>query len=301
MFGYITPLKDELKVGEYTDFKSYYCGLCQHLKSRFGELPRLVLNYDLTTLALLLDGLSPHSTYRTHQPCITNPIKRKPMIISNRALSYAAAMNVSLAYYKLCDDVSDDNNLRSLTFSYVLKPYIKKFSPKERLIHTAIATQLQALALLESRGDFDTLDAISHPSAMIVGLILKHYPHPLFEDSPRLRQQLFDFGYALGKWIYLIDALDDLEKDLKSKAFNPILTLYPKGSMDDETFMQSIREPLSFAILSAGATCSEHFKTLPIQRNHSILNNIIHLGMMHQYNKVLSSTCCTTCASHKRG
>ena len=299
MFGYISPLKDDLKVAQYQDFRSYYCGLCQHIKRDFGELPRLALNYDLTTLAILLDGLSPTKTYRTYQPCITNPIKRKPMITSNDALRYAAQMNVSLTYYKLLDDRSDEKDLNSLLREQALKPYTKKLSPQVRALNQLIATQLHDLATLEASGDFTHLDAISHPSAMLVALILKYYPHALHKDSPALREQLFNFGYALGQWIYLIDALDDLEKDFKKGRFNPLITLYSTEGMSYEVLRQKVKEPISFAILSAAARCQELFNTLPLVRNRAILNNIISLGLMHQYTRVVSKGQCTTCTSSK--
>ena len=108
MFGYVTPLKPELKIREYEMFRGYYCGVCMHIKDTFGNLPRLTLNYDMTFLGLLLDGLHKESPQIKFQRCMAHPLKNKPMIISNKSLEYTAAMNVSLVYYKLLDDVNDD-------------------------------------------------------------------------------------------------------------------------------------------------------------------------------------------------
>ena len=53
MFGYIIVNKQELKFREFDVYQSYYCGLCQSLKERFGRRGQLTLSYDMTFVALL--------------------------------------------------------------------------------------------------------------------------------------------------------------------------------------------------------------------------------------------------------
>ena len=127
MFGYVTPLKPELKIREYEMFRGYYCGVCMHIKDNFGNIPRLALNYDMAFLGLLLDALHSEEPNIEFKKCMAHPLKNKPMIINNKALEYTAAMNVSLVYYKLIDDVNDDKTLKSKLESAVLAPYKRKF------------------------------------------------------------------------------------------------------------------------------------------------------------------------------
>ena len=54
MFGLVVPEKPEMKVKEYEQFNAIYCGICKSIARRLGTLPRFVLNYDLTFLAVLL-------------------------------------------------------------------------------------------------------------------------------------------------------------------------------------------------------------------------------------------------------
>ncbi|MGL4798689.1 MAG: DUF5685 family protein [Cellulosilyticaceae bacterium] len=301
MFGYVKPLKDELKVYQLTVFKSYYCGLCQHIKKDFGELPRFVLNYDLTALALLLDGLSDSKTYMRDSICITSPVKKKPMIVANEALSYAACMNVSLVYYKLLDDVLDDGDLKSKVLAESLKPYTKKFPPQVLPINRVIHKELQALHKLESEKTFFSLDEISHPFAEIVGRIVKDYPYALKNDTPALRESLYQFGYALGKWIYMIDALDDLEKDMKEGNFNPINVLYNQDDLPYDELLARVGEQVSFTLLNCGYRCMANLRKLPLVRNRAILHNIVSLGMMEEYTKVTSHCGCQTKCQKKSG
>lgn len=288
MFGYVTPLKEELKVRQLNVFKSYYCGLCHHIKQEFGQLPRMVLNYDLAAMGMLLDGLTPHKTYMQKRSCMVHPLQSKPMVVKSQALEYTAAMNVALVYYKLLDDVADDHSLKSEALALALKPYSAKFKPEIRKINQMIKKELQTLYSLEQTKNFESIDEICHPFSLIVGNILKYYPYPLANDSPALREQLFEFGYALGKWIYMIDALDDLEKDMAHDKFNPICHLYNTEDLTYETLIKKVRDPISFTILNCGYNCKKLLNELPLTHNKSILQNIITLGMMDKYNKIVS-------------
>lgn len=301
MFGYVKPLKDELKVSQLTVFKSYYCGLCQHIKKDFGELPRFVLNYDLTALALLLDGLSANKTYMQDSICVTSPLKKKPMIVSNEALSYAGCMNVSLVYYKLLDDAMDEGSVKSKLLAESLKPYTKKFPPHIRPLNQLIHHKLHALHNLETTKNFSSLDEISHPFAEIVAHIVKDYPYTLKNDTPKLRDNLYTFGYALGKWIYIIDALDDLEKDMKEGSFNPIAVLYNNANLPYEELIPQVRDQVSFTLLNCGYNCMASLRKLPLVRNRALLENIVSLGMMEEYTKVTSRCGCQSKCKKKSG
>ena len=203
MFGYVTPLKPELKIREYEMFRGYYCGVCMHIKDNFGNIPRLALNYDMAFLGLLLDALHSEEPNIEFKKCMAHPLKNKPMIINNKALEYTAAMNVSLVYYKLIDDVNDDKSLKSKLESAVLAPYKRKFNRNVTMINDIIEENLNMLSNLEKNKKFSSIDEISHPFSLIVAKILELYPESIDEDCDELRYQLYDLGYALGKWIYL--------------------------------------------------------------------------------------------------
>ena len=128
LFGYITPLKAELKVKDFGRFKCYYCGLCCQIKKQFGNIPRLSLNYDMTFLGLLLDGLNPEEIKVDSHICMLHPTEKKTIVVDNKPLSYASAINIALFYYKLVDDVNDDKNIKSKISASVLHSYRKKFS-----------------------------------------------------------------------------------------------------------------------------------------------------------------------------
>lgn len=137
------------------------------------------------------------------------------MIINNKALAYAAAMNVSLVYYKLLDDVADDKSIKSKVSSMILSSYKSKFNRNVTMINDIIEENLKKLSYLEVEKKFSSIDEIAHPFSEIVGKILNLYPEKFEGDSEEVRGNLYELGYSLGKWIYLIDALDDLKEDME--------------------------------------------------------------------------------------
>ena len=75
MFGYIIPLKNELKVKDFDKFRTYYCSICSEIKNKFGNIPRLGLNYDTTFFSILLDGLSVENSKKFTFSCIRHPLE----------------------------------------------------------------------------------------------------------------------------------------------------------------------------------------------------------------------------------
>lgn len=292
MFGYVTPLKPELRIREFEIFRSYYCGICMSIKNDFGNIPRMILNYDMTFLGLLLDSLHDGKIDLQIKRCMAHPFKKKPIVLNNKALSYAAAMNVALIYYKLLDDVEDDKSIKSKVGTVILGPYKNKFNRNVTLINDIIEENLKALSVLERDKSFTSIDEIAHPFSNIVAKILELYPEELGDKSKELRMYLYDLGYALGKWIYLIDALDDLKDDMEKNKFNPISFLFNSKNKSYEELIAEIKPRMEFTILNCGYNCKEALDKLPIKRNKEILENIISLGMMDKYTKITNDCSC---------
>ena len=279
MFGYVTPCKSELKIKEYEVFTAYYCGLCKSIKSNFGNMPRLTLNYDMTFLAVLHDSLSEGCLKPSESFCILHPQKKKKVIINTEALTYASFCNVALSYYKLVDDVVDDKSLKSKALSLALKPYFKKFPDKYKPIVITISERLKELSYIEAK-DTLSLDEIADPFSTLTGEILS------FNQDPSIKEDLYWLGYNLGKWIYTIDALDDLKEDMAKNKFNPIAKIYNKNNLSYNELYESIKDRIDFILLSCGQQTVLCFNRLPIKRNKNLLLNILEFGLQEKIDKV---------------
>ncbi|MDS0524407.1 DUF5685 family protein [Clostridium sp. SHJSY1] len=281
MFGYITLVKDELKVKDLETFRHYYCGLCMCIKKKFGNPPRMGLNYDVTFFAVLLDSLYNETTKTYPISCIRHPINKRVCISENPPLIYSANLNIALIYYNALDDVIDDNNLASKTLSLSLQLYKRKLAYKN--IDNIIKNNLEELHLIEISNCSYQLDEIAHPFGHIIGEILKEAPFTLNIDTAKTRNSLYSFGYAFGKWIYLIDALDDLKEDMENGKFNPIEKAYNKYNLPYEDFIKKIKENLDFLLMGLAMHCSDLIKELPISKNEGIIDNVINRGLIEKY------------------
>lgn len=277
MFGYVIPCKMELKVKDYEKFKAYYCGLCVSIKKNFGNIPRLTLNYDMTFLAILIDSLSDNRSKFIKSTCIAHAVKKRVIIIDNEALDYAAFCNILLSYYKLLDDKNDDKNFKSILFSKVISIFTKKIPKDLEEIKQLIESKLKDLSLLEASKNTVSIDEYAHPFAELTGIIMSHYPKTM-----QYKNQLYWLGYNLGKWIYIIDAWDDLEKDMKENKFNPINKFYNTSNKNYLDFKLEIEDRIDFILTTCAEQCFTSLNKLQIKKNDELLYNILQFGLMEK-------------------
>ncbi|MBS5822884.1 MAG: hypothetical protein KID00_03320 [Clostridium argentinense] len=285
MFGYVTPCKMELKVKDYEKFKAYYCGLCLAIKETFGNIPRFTLNYDMTFLAILLDGLNEDKIHYKKSICIAHPLKKKIKIINNNALKYAAFCNISLTYFKLLDNYNDNNSKISKVLSSFLKKYIKT-SEKEKIeIMDYMERKLDLLSKMENSNDSINIDEISDIFADLTGYIISEYYK---EDD---NTNLYWLGYNLGRFIYLIDAYDDLKEDMEHNKFNAIEKAFNKNKLPFEEFIDTIRERIELNLILSAESCVTSLKNLPLKKNKELLTNILQLGLMEKIESIKIKEC----------
>ncbi|KGK90733.1 DUF5685 family protein [Clostridium sp. HMP27] len=281
MFGYVTPCKMELKIKDFEKFKAYYCGLCKAIKNNCGNIPRMSLNYDMTFLGILLDSLKEDTIISTREHCVVHPVQKKLFIIDNDALNYAAYCNVMLFYFKLLDNVQDDKSIKSKLSSVMLKYYLKKYFNNYKEITDFTRDKLQELYNVEKSAQKHTLDSLCHPFGELTAYLLSY----TITDKV-IKKHMQEFGYNLGKWIYVIDAFDDLQKDMENNKFNAISSVLNTDNLDYERFKEAIEARIEFTLLSCGRTCTYLLDKLPIKRNYDLLYNILQLGMIEKINKV---------------
>jgi len=285
MFGYVTPCKMEMKIKDYEKFKAYYCGLCNSIKNNFGNLPRLALNFDMTFLAVLLDSLSDTKYNFVEFKCLVHPLKKRLMINDNAVIDYAAFCNVTLAYYKLMDDVQDNKTMKSKVFSLFLKGYLTKSEAAFTDVINYTKEKLLLLNTLESGHKDMGIDELSDVFADLTGFIISfYYKETSFKDD------LYWLGYNLGKWIYIIDAYDDLENDIKSNSFNAINSLLNTDNLDFKSFSTLIKPRIDFILVTCAEQCLTYLHNLPLIKNKDILYNILELGLMERMDKVFNKS-----------
>lgn len=279
MFGYIRPQKPDLLVREYEEYGGVYCTLCRRLGKDFGPAARLVLNYDCTFYAILLLAVAGENKMKFHKGrCVVNPLKKCVFCPEDsEALACASALTVMLAYFKLRDNIADSGFFRSLLYRLVFPSFFfrnrkaaKIFPDLEEIVSSAIAEQSQ-LEFAQS----SEIDACAEPTAEMLARIFER------NSSGAEKRVLYELGYYLGRWTYLIDAADDLEKDVCRKNFNPFVAKFHLGRKSTEQNFAEARgyanEVLNGTLAKLGAAAN----LLECACFGPIIHNIIFLGMPH--------------------
>ena len=269
MYGYVRPLKSELKVREYEAFKSVYCGLCHTLRERYGLAARFVVNFDFTFMAMLLSETeTPCLRYRR---CMASPFRKKSCHCQDPSLDAAAAYSVILAWHKLLDSVRDDGfwrRLRSRGCMLLLRRAYKCASKDAARFDACVRKNLDRLSDLEN-SECDSLDA----PADCFASILRSVAEDDGSDRARILSQIL---YHTGRIVYILDAADDLPEDIRTGNYNPLIRRFSlKGTSLPE---EAVRELDQTILLSENALRAA-FALLPVNSWTSILTNIIYEGL----------------------
>lgn len=261
MFGYINIDKAELKVKEYYEFRAFYCGLCHTLLRKFGPVGQASLSYDLTFLAMLLTSLYEPELKLEKKACVVKPLKKIPFVISPY-MEYAADMNMLLAMKHFKDDWMDDGKITAKVAYTVFREKCRKVYVKYPRQWTAIENELRIIEKYE-KADLQDAETIAGSFGRLFGEVF------VCKDD-YFKEDLRNVGFYLGKFIYLMDAYEDLEKDFKNGDYNPF-----KQASKETSFDEKVEDMLMFSM----AKCSEAFEKLPLEKDVEILRNIIYSGV----------------------
>ena len=284
MFGYVVPYKDELKIREYNIFRAYYCSLCKALSKEFYGFSRMGLNYDFTFLALLLSALDTNLDAVNAEVCIANPLQKKKVIVPNKYIEYSAGMNVILTYFKLKDNWQDKRSVLALLGMGIYLLPVKKARKMYDKQYQAIQKNLGELNALEKK-ECPVIDESADTFAKLMQTIFS--PLDIAED--KVGRILGWMGYNLGRWIYILDAVEDIEKDIKQNQYNPVLLQYKYQC--DETpmqFKQRILLKVEMGLTFTLDAVAKSYELLNICHHKSILDNIIYMGTRHRMEQIIN-------------
>ena len=273
MFGYVTAYKPELKMKDFYKYKAYYCGLCRTLKERYGRLGQMTLTYDMTFLIILLNSLYEYEMKKEQKRCIVHPVQKHDML-QNRITEYAADMNIALSYHHMLDDWNDESSIVGLAGARILKRRYKKIQDIYPNQCEAIVEALKKLQEYEKSNETN-LDLVA---GCFGSLMEELFLYKKDQWEPYLRR----LGFFLGKFIYLIDAYEDLEDDIKKDNYNPY-----KSICQGETFESDCKEILTMMM----AECTSEFEKLPCILDVDILRNILYEGVFSKFNTLQSDKC----------
>ena len=268
MFGYVKPYNPELRVRELEEYKAVYCGLCKQLGRSFGVFARFTLSYDFAFLAMLKTALDREICPETERcACIAHPFCKRIRVRENAAMQMAARAAMISVYYKLSDDREDEGFFRRIGAALLL-PFAKRARRKALAFADGAAADEAAAKMSAAQAQLEAEkcqipDAAAEPTANFLAAVLKNCAATA-EQAAVLER----FGYLLGRYVYLCDALDDLEDDRQRGRYNPFLYAGGEAAIAAKN-----------ALFLTTAELSDDFDLLELHRYEGILENIIRIGL----------------------
>ena len=277
MFGYIKPFRPELKIREAEDYKAVYCGLCKELGRSYGIFARMTLSYDFAFMAMLFMSLDKNSCPSFEKcSCIAHPFKKQCRCLGNRAISLSARAAMILTYYKLKDDLSDKGFFKKIAAA-VLFPFAasarKKalsFGEEAIFIDNSAAEMMAEQKILEEEKT-PLPDKAAEPTAKFLSRIITLGGN---SGNERILER---FGYLLGRYIYLCDALDDIEDDIEKGNYNPFIFGGEKAVSEAKS-----------ALFLTTAELFDDLELLELDKYKEIVENTIGLGLKAEIERIIN-------------
>lgn len=212
--------------------------------------------------------------------CVCYPLKKCVYCsCDTAAFELTCAMTVEMFYYKTVDNIEDSRGAGKLLWravKMIAAPMHRRAMRAFPEIEAIMSNYSQAQFKTE-RGEDRSIDAAAEPTAAMLSQLA-----PMLSEDETEKRVLRDFGYYFGRWIYLIDAFDDIEKDIRSGSFNPFVFRFGLTHEDvekDTSLLEQARLYANECLNMTVARAAAAFELLELGEYAPIFNNIIYLGL----------------------
>ncbi len=287
MFGYVRADTPYLYIKDETLYRAMYCGVCKGIADVCGQSARMGLSYDVTFLSVILHNILGVDVKIEKQHCMTHCIRTRKMAEVDELTRRLGALNTLLVYYKYTDDIEDGDRGRGkrLWFKKGFKLAKKKYPEIEKIVRENLAAQGRI-----EKGNTASIDIAADSTA---NMLAEFSDYALGEKATGNTRTLF---YEVGKWIYLIDALDDYDKDVKKGSYNPFYLTY--GLSTKAEMLCKHAEDIAFIFQSIFSCIQENLAQIHFHFNRDLSDNILLRGLPMTTKNVVEG-CCQNCKDKK--
>ena len=237
----------------------------------------MTLSYDFAFMAMFFMSLNKNSCPAYENcSCIAHPFKKQCCCLQNREISLAAKAAMVLTYYKIKDDLSDKGFIKkiraSLLFPFASSARKKalKVGGEAKKIDLAAKEMMQRQKEIEDKRS-PVSDEAAEPTAIFLSEIIS------LGGTKETEKILRRFGYLLGRYIYLCDALDDLEDDIKKRNYNPFIF----GEKEAVSEAKSV-------LFMTTAELGDDLELLELDKYKEIVENTVYLGLTSEVERIIN-------------
>ncbi|MDE7159204.1 MAG: hypothetical protein K2N74_06510 [Clostridiales bacterium] len=276
MFGYVRYDMPNLYIKDLMLYKALYCGLCKGIGASCGQAARFGLTYDVAFLSALLHNIAGIDVKVEKAHCVEHTLRKRPIAKNDELTNELGALNTVLLYYKLTDDVTDGGKGRGrrLWFKKGFKRAKKKYPELVQIIDGFMKEQAE----IEKKRT-PSPDMAADPTANMMKVLSDLF---LKDKATEATAGLF---YELGKWVYLIDALDDYDKDKKKKRYNPFVLSYQSESK--EQLLKTYGTEIHFLFDTLFFSLRENLAKIEFAFNRDLTDNILLRGLPAETKRVM--------------
>lgn len=290
MFGYIRTDTPYLYIKDDNLYRAMYCGVCKGIAETCGNAARMGLSYDVTFLSVILHNILGTDVKIEKQHCLTHCIRSRQMAEVDELTRRLGVLNTVLVYYKYTDDIQDGDRGRGkrLWFKRGFRRAQKRYPEIVKIVRDNLAEQEKL-----EKAQVASVDRAADATAQMLS---EFSTYVLGEKATQHTKRLF---YAVGKWIYLIDALDDYDKDKKKGAYNPFLLAYGADCLSSLMQGKDGAE-VRFVFDSLFADVRESLAEISFRFNRDLSDNILLRGMPTVTKRVMCGKGCNGCKKDKK-
>ncbi len=290
MFGYVRADTPYLYIKDEQLYRAMYCGVCKGISAACGQSARMGLSYDVTFLSVLMHNILGIDVKITKQHCLTHCIRSRQMAEVDELTKQLGALNTVLVYYKYTDDINDGDRGRGkrLWFKKGYRRAVQKYPEIVRIVKDNLAAQ--------ERVEKQKTDSVDRAADATAKMMEEFSVYALGDKTTAYTRGLF---YALGKWIYLIDALDDYDKDVKKGAYNPFVLAYQEKSKA-ELLKGKYAEEVRFIFQSLFFDIRDNLENIKLYFNADLADNILLRGLPATTKRIMDCEACRACRDKKK-
>ena len=282
MFGYVRTDTPYLYIKDDELYRAMYCGVCKGIAETSGNAARMGLSYDVTFLSVIMHNILGIDVKIEKQHCLTHCIRTRKMAEVDELTRQLGALNTVLVYYKYTDDINDGDKGKGkrLWFKKGFRKVAKRYPEIVKIVAEHLAEQ--------EKTEKSKTDSVDHAADATANMLAAFSDYALGEKATAYTRTLF---YAVGKWIYLIDALDDYDKDKAKGAYNPFILAYNadcrKALLEGE-----YAEEVAFIFRSVFFDIKESLAQIPFRFNTDLSDNILLRGMPAVTKRIMEGKTC---------
>lgn len=277
MFGYLN-INKKLEDGQRGLWQTFMCGLCFSTKKLFGNVPRMFISNDINLFNVLFHSVQQIDVQVEKSRCFSHPVKKRTVLKPTELTDKLAVANVLLTYLNIYDDVVDDGGLKKKTALSLYKKAYKKAQKMWTKLDEIFCSRYNRLRELE-KNNCNSIDAVAHSFALLSQDFCKTI---LGENTSEYAETLC---YNIGKWIYLIDALDDAEKDVKKHNYNPFISCYSAHTAKD---LLQYKDEIVFLMYAVLNRIAQSFNDMNLSKYTCVLKNVLLDSIREKTQQVLN-------------